>query len=121
MHRGIIAYVKQQGSKRLVGCMLPCFVAKRLWLELVLQCELKLTLSLRVVDEAEGWTDAGVRGHQDRVVESVDGFGTELQTLALNDTEVFGDAEINSLQTGATEAADLAVAEGPKAGLRYGA
>jgi hypothetical protein len=32
--------------------------------------------------------------------------------------KVLGDAEINSLEAGATEAADLAVAEGPKAGLR---
>ena len=85
--------------------------------EHVLQCELKLTLSLCVVDEAEGGPDAGVRSHENRVVQSVDCFGTELQTLVLNDLEALDEAEINSLQAGPTEAADLAVAEGPESRL----
>src|SRR6266436_1913998 len=88
-------------------------------LEQVLQCELKLTLSLCVVDQTEGGTDAGVRSHQDGVVQSVDSFGTELQTLVLNDLEALDDAEVNSLKAGTAEAANLAVAERPETRLRY--
>ena len=67
------------------ACSFAWWVEMRL--EQVLQCELKLTFSLCVVDQTEGGTDAGVRSHEDGVIQSVDGFGTELQTLVLNDLE----------------------------------
>jgi len=83
----------------------------RLRLEEVLQCELELTLSLRVVDEAEGSADGGVRSYQDGVVQDVDGFSAELQALMLDDGKALGDAEVDRLQAWSGEAADLAVTE----------
>ena len=79
--------------------------------EHVLQCELKLTLSLCVVDEAEGLPDCGVGSHQDGMVQDVDGLGPELQALVLDDSEALGDTEVDRLQTRTGEATDLAVAK----------
>jgi len=110
-HRGIIAYPKRQRSKQLVGCVLPCFVCGAMWLEQVLQCELELTLSLRVVDQTKGSADGGVRSYQDGVVQDVDCFSAELQALMLDDGEALGDAEVDRLQAGSGEASDLTVAE----------
>jgi hypothetical protein len=81
---------------------------------------LELTLSLCVVDQSEGIADGGVRSYEDRVVEDVDGFRAELQALMLDDSEVLEYAEVDCLQTGSGETANLAVAEAG-GGLRDGA
>ena len=82
-----------------MASLLPSFAIQIKASEHVLQCELKLTFSLCVVDEAEGLADCGVGSHQDGVVQDIDGLGPELQALLLDDREVLGDAEIDRLQT----------------------
>ena len=102
---------KRQGSRQPCRLRAPPACYGVLRLEHVLQCELKITLSLCVIDEAEGSADGGVRSYEDGVIEGVDGFCTELQALMLKGSKALGDAEVDRLQAGTSEASNLAVAE----------
>src|SRR3981189_1638186 len=93
------------------ACPLASFAVQVKASEHVLQCELKLALSLCVVDQTEGSADGGVRSYQDGMVQNVDRFSAELQALMLDDGEALGDTEVDRLQAGSGEASDLAVAE----------
>src|SRR5258708_32519341 len=93
------------------ACPLASFAVQVKASEHVLQCELKLALSLCVVDQPEGSADGGVRSYEDGMVEDVDCFSAELQALMLDDGEALGDAEVDRLQSGSGEASDLTVAE----------
>ena len=110
--------LKNMGRAQML-CALPKKEGKA-GLEHVLQSELKVALSLRGVDKTKGGPDGGVGCVQDGMVEGVDGFGAELKALAFDDVEALGDAEVDSLKTGAGEAANLTVAEAA-GGLRDGA
>src|SRR5580692_5647152 len=54
------------------------------------------------------------------MVQDVDGFSAELQTLMFDDGEALGDADVDRLQAGSGKASDLAVAEA-RGGLGDGA
>jgi hypothetical protein len=88
-------------------------------LEHILQRKLKITLSLRIVYQSERLSNRRVRSYQDRMIQSVNCLGPELQALSFNDWERLRYAEVDCLQAGPSKAAHLAVAEGSRSRLRH--